>query len=301
MLIVLEGCDGSGKTTLAEALAAKLDGSVISHHGPYTGVDGRALAGTYAAALKPALDGRTVILDRSWLSEPIYARHYRGVESRISKAHQRMLERLAIKAGGVVINCVRPFEAVLESYMRRKGAEYLDNTGQLSNVWKAYFELPSSTFLPTITHDYVQQTTADVVHRLSVLQADYASTRAKRILLVGEKANVRTHAQAAYSIPFVSFSGHGCSEWLAEKLDEAGINESRLRWYNAFMPDGQPAPLEQLCHHGCPVIALGRAASKRLSEVKISHRVVTHPQAHKRFHSGEPYQLIREIQRALSD
>lgn len=70
--IVIDGCDGTGKTTLAEELAARF--GVAVHHSART-PDGIDLITWYQGIL--ALPG-LLILDRGFLSEPVYGPRYHG-------------------------------------------------------------------------------------------------------------------------------------------------------------------------------------------------------------------------------
>ena len=123
MIVILEGPDGAGKTTLAKQLHTWLSASddcAIVHHGPYEGVVSSELARIYFSSLLNALTyNKHVILDRAWYSEPIYAAEYRKVQSRISIAQRRMLERCALSRQGVVIYCNAPLDACAQVFSTR--------------------------------------------------------------------------------------------------------------------------------------------------------------------------------------
>ena len=71
-IIVIDGCDGTGKTTLAEAICRRYDGVYI--HNTYRWPTKMPLYHTAALhrALKLAKT-RLVVIDRLWMSEAIYA------------------------------------------------------------------------------------------------------------------------------------------------------------------------------------------------------------------------------------
>ncbi len=96
-VIVLEGCDGVGKTTLAEALAAQ-HGYTVIHSGRTP--DGTDLADHYGTIL--ALPGR-LVLDRSFISELVYGPLDRG-RSRLSLPAAVTLTRRVAKRSGVLIS-----------------------------------------------------------------------------------------------------------------------------------------------------------------------------------------------------
>ena len=78
-VIVLDGCDGTGKTTIAEAMRAQ-HGYTVIHSGRTP--DGTDIAGRYRDIL--ARPGR-IVLDRSFISELVYGPLFHG-RSRLRQA-----------------------------------------------------------------------------------------------------------------------------------------------------------------------------------------------------------------------
>jgi len=94
--VVIDGCDGTGKTTLAGRLAAR--GFTVVHFGPTpSGVD---LADRYRNVL--AQNGR-LALDRCFVSELVYGPLFRG-RSRISWATVLELATAVAARGGVFVH-----------------------------------------------------------------------------------------------------------------------------------------------------------------------------------------------------
>lgn len=112
-IYILEGADGTGKTTFAERVAAQL---MWDETGPkdvrfiHNTADDRLLPGSlyahYRAQLVDAVqfraDGVATIIDRSFLSEHVYGSIYRK-KPRISARQVRRLERLAYDADIVML------------------------------------------------------------------------------------------------------------------------------------------------------------------------------------------------------
>lgn len=110
-IYLLEGADGTGKTTFAEHMADYLllkgypDVAFI-HNGPEDAQLPGSLYRHYRAQLLDAVErqarGIPTIIDRTFLSEVIYGRLYRG-KSRVTERQARRLERLARDAGMILI------------------------------------------------------------------------------------------------------------------------------------------------------------------------------------------------------
>lgn len=102
---LLEGADGTGKTTFAESITA-YGGRIVHNDVPPKDVD---LYELYLGQIVEALhrrdvEGETTVIDRSFLSEAVYGR-YRG-NPRISKSQRRKLERYCKRNGVVMLGFV---------------------------------------------------------------------------------------------------------------------------------------------------------------------------------------------------
>jgi thymidylate kinase len=113
-VIVLEGCDGTGKTTLAEALAAR-HGYVVIHSGRTP--DGTDLAERYRRIL--AIPGR-LALDRSFISELVYGPldHER---SRLALPAATDLVRRIAARGGVLVHLTGRPDIIADRLRARDG------------------------------------------------------------------------------------------------------------------------------------------------------------------------------------
>lgn len=134
-LVIFEGPDGAGKTTLARAVRDALGDAVLTHHGPYPEVAyGDELAELYMRSVSGTRD---VVLDRCWVSEAPYGLAFRGGWDRLGRGWRGALDRCA--AGGRVYLCLPPWERVLTNWSR--GAdEYLDRQAQLASVYRWYHD-----------------------------------------------------------------------------------------------------------------------------------------------------------------
>jgi thymidylate kinase len=110
--IVIEGCDGTGKTTLADRLATAYEVTVIHADRTPNHID---LTTRYLALL--ARPGR-IVLDRSFLSEPVYGPLYRG-GSRLTPAQVATLARAVADRGGVCVHLTAPAAAIADRIAAR--------------------------------------------------------------------------------------------------------------------------------------------------------------------------------------
>lgn len=289
-LTIFEGPDGSGKSTAAQAYA-EATGAKYVHFSALPRVN-RNLGRMYVEAMLPALLGyQDVVFDRCWLSEMPYGVAFREGRDRLTGASRRMLERLAMRCGAVVVRCQPTWETVKKTYLSRKHLEMLDNDGQLKTVYDLYAE--QGTDLPELVYDYTKE---PVLRQLLVdgarmqphpLGLASAGNWAGRVVLIGEAFAEHKDNDAWYQWPFASFSGEGCSQWLAEKLDLIEVGEDQILWLNS---DQDLSMLYDLKPER--IVALGNQAYDQLYRLKITAATVPHPQAWKRFNHGQRYPLL---------
>ncbi len=161
-LIILEGPDGSGKTTLIKRTAVHCaELPRMTHHGSYIGVED--VSSIYLRDVKHARDDthRLHLMDRSWIAEPIYGSAMRGGACRVSYQQRLWLEETALEAGAVVVLCLPPFEACRAAWASRLDKEYPQREAQLRAVWEGYDAwrraLPGSCLLPVVVYDRTRQ------------------------------------------------------------------------------------------------------------------------------------------------
>lgn len=293
-LTIFEGPDGGGKSTAAKVYAESTGAKYV--HFPALPRVSRSLGRMYVEAMLPALLGyQDVVFDRCWLSEMPYGVAFREGRDRLTDASRRMLERLAMRCGAVVVKCQPAWETVKANYLSRKHMEMLDNEHQLKTVYDLYAE--QGTDLPVFFHDYTKGDLFQIDKMVLDLEPmrftrhplDMASAGNwnGRVVLIGEAFAERKDCDAFYQWPFASFSGEGCSQWLAEKLDLAEVGEDEILWLNS---DQDLSVLHDLTPER--IITLGTEAYQQLYRLKIKAATVQHPQSWKRFKHGQRYPLL---------
>lgn len=167
-LIVLDGPDGAGKTTLAEQLLSRVDNGLYIHNTkPQTHEAWNMHASCLRAAVWESLD-RLVVVDRLFMSESIYGRVYRtGSEYPWAARH---LDRLLYRFGALRIVCAPPVEYVektLERLKKERVELYHHDMGQVAARYLALVTGDDDDYLidrevaPSndLSRDYVEQLT----------------------------------------------------------------------------------------------------------------------------------------------
>jgi thymidylate kinase len=309
-LLIVEGPDGCGKTTLIEALRRRLQSKVI-HHGAYIGE--KEIAHHFMKSMWPAFTGKqNIILDRCWLSDRPYAAYYRKEMSRVHWVDkQRMLERVALSCEACVILCLPPISVARENFTKqlKKGGEYLSGHQRLKDheknleavaTWEKIYHdydtvVPAITDLPVVRYDYTMQEPWEMMRAVEFwreapnLGPGAGAFRPGVTLLVGEQLSPRMKAGFP---PFVSFDDAGCSRFLASVLSGTHVRETGLYFVNAksrgkFINPGFLAALRP-----GKIVALGEVAAEWCRETGHVYETVPHPQYWHRFHSTKPYPLI---------
>lgn len=304
MLTILEGPDGAGKTTLARKIERRL-AATVHHHGAYAGVESTVLR--YWHSIRTARHV-PVVMDRSWLSEPIY-NDLRPVEpryDRVGPAFKRMLARAAWGARALYVLCLPSVETCLRAWRGRPTEEMLRREEMVRLVHARYVALtPKNVDGCLVRYDYTEEGEPDL-DRLEALRPPpdrgpgAGHFAPGNVLLVGEQHS--DPASEVAGVPFFSLNRAGCAAWLAERLDEAGAQEKDLYWINAIDPRGRhvaPAFVERLEPRA--IVALGRVAETWCRVHGVGPYVaVPHPQVWKRFHHHEPYPLVSTLREVLS-
>ena len=182
MLFIFEGPDGSGKSTLIGKLTARLvelgRSPVVRHHGAYIGEG--LIAHHYFDSVYEALNGGCVVMDRSWLAEPIYSRAMRGGSQRLPWEWEAF-EHLAGQAGAVVVVCLPPFEACRAAWESRRASEYPDDEAKLRAVYDGYARSIAkwSREYPTVLYDRTVDPLAEVTIASALRLSEFVAAPAE--------------------------------------------------------------------------------------------------------------------------
>jgi thymidylate kinase len=145
-VVVLEGCDGTGKTTIASALAERHGYAVLHSDRPPGQLD---LAAQYRSIL--ALPGK-IALDRSFISELVYGPFKYG-QSRLSAPDAAELAFRVADRGGVLVHLTGSPDVIAARLRARDGyAPALERISALVEAYRDVFDALAGA-APTITAD----------------------------------------------------------------------------------------------------------------------------------------------------
>lgn len=304
MIIILEGPDGGGKTTLSEYIRQHISDGRMTHtikHGPYKGYDSESLCKTFFRSMTPAITyDDHVIMDRCWLSEPIYGDVYRNGENRIDLPRRRMLERVALSRGAVVIQCQPEFDVCAKTFLSRQNEEYLDNVEQLKKVYDEYEVLGTRTHLPIIQYDYTQDDPTELLAKLTQLSIENlhiggGAFKQNNYLFLCDKGPQANLKHNTVVIPFINFNDNdGPSRMLATTLEREGISEADCYWVNTVLPNGKPSSTEFLTKlKPKKIFAIGNNAYGWALQNNVKAQKLPPPLFHMQNFPDQPYNITQ--------
>ena len=124
--IILEGCDGVGKTTVAQILRNRLNMAIYSPNRPQHKMEGRKQA-LYLINMMRHSSG--LIFDRSHLSEFVYAPLYRNYDARYILDFEIPSNTYAFI-----------LTAITDDLIERFDGEFI-NTSDIANISAGYFDI----------------------------------------------------------------------------------------------------------------------------------------------------------------
>lgn len=297
MLVIIEGPDGAGKTTLTRQIVSQVpdDRSVTIHH---------AQPPRYHALreYEDPLHGYSptnedVICDRWHLGEYVYPEILQRPTSFDPPARLHV-ELFFKKLGALVVHLDPPYDVIRRNIINRGVETELDRqaTERFSETCELFRYAVLACGLPTyhitqrmhgennvaeiIAHARRLERTATVLEPFTT----YVGGQLIETLLVGDvRGTVRNpvHGLSPAFVPYPDTSGHFLMSALLEAVyPNVGV-------INANDTDDIVDALDVIDFTGPrQVVALGAKAHNRLNVLGIEHGVVPHPQFIRRFHHG---------------
>ena len=296
MRIVLEGCDCTGKSTLAQVLAKRIKEvfgvSEVMHF--HEGLPPVMINLFEYYALK-ALAYDFCIHDRLHLGECTYGMVYR-CDDRLGPIGQHIIDHI-IRSNGFGIICNPPLEDVVKCWQKRIDCEYVKDQSSLRRVYESYRTYSEGDGGAWWMIDPFQLLEQDaVLRRIQLHSLRYKSIpfiygigpSTAETLIVGEMSNHPVH-----DLPF--FSTTGSSAYLIKTLMSLGIGHDYYLT-NASYIDGSlrlMRPIIKELRRLKRVFALGHQATKLLRQQEIPCISMPHPQFYNRFKHHEEVDYLK--------
>jgi hypothetical protein len=314
LLILLEGPDGGGKTTLAAALRAAWDGPfTLIHTGPPDPPD-RCVYQEYEQQLDELAERCTgwcelIVLDRWHLGDPIYARYRADPTPRASPGGVLHIDMAVSALGAVKVMCLPPFSVVLRRVLR--DGDWFIDVADLPRIYGEYaaaaalynYGIPDWELDPAVVAKSLIGKARNCAllasHLSGPSDGTYTGALLPGVIFAGDELGGQTEkgTRLGFVRPFTPKLPGSCSEWLMSALLAAGgdiMNTCGL--VNANDPGVDLAELARI-RPGARWVALGKRASAALAEARIEHREAHHPQWARRFRHSDHAGYVNELRR----
>ena len=151
MIIIIEGPDGAGKTTLANKIKDQTGYLLMHRSQPKTEEDKKRMMDEYMQVIK---SGKNCVFDRSWYSEMVYGPVMRDA-SVITYPQMYELERMLARNGALIIHCTGPEIALWKRCLKR-GEDYITDRETFSKIYTGFDELMHDVphIVPVLTYEY---------------------------------------------------------------------------------------------------------------------------------------------------
>lgn len=150
MIIILEGPDGSGKTTLAKQLSRQT-GYPYEHRSKPENEEEKAKM--MIEYLQMCKSRQNLIVDRCWYSEMVYGKVMRD-QSYIDYTQMYELERMLAKGGAIIIYCTAS-KAALWMRATQRGEDYITSRDDFNAICEEYEKLMSVPhYIPVVRYEY---------------------------------------------------------------------------------------------------------------------------------------------------
>lgn len=323
MIVVVEGADGTGKTTLARACVDHFGERRSTYlHSTYAEDQWALDAGLLRSAVTAHLRGELAVLDRHWVGDNVYGATFRGRTG----VWVRRMDSVLRRYGALYVLAAPPVE-VVERLFAQVNAERSEMYASVTEVARRYRELYRGTGRPSGSADsYVEQEAAagGWARRDDVLGYDRTLWRKPPAALVLDRARALELTVEPYDplglnlagkpgpdvtllagdrlaraedLTWPFFANDNCSAYLTAAIHHAGISETRLAYVNAVRPDGGIETHLSLAASNCRrVVALGGTAHAVCGRLDVKvETLLRHPQWERRFnHRGDYHAQLRE-------
>ncbi len=241
-MIIIEGPDGTGKTTLAKKLrvALGLSSNAILHSGPPTKTGPHNVSGAWVDYTGVVFSSETpvnAVMDRFIYGERVYGPLLRN-DRRFTIVHQRMIERLLFSTRSVVVFCLPPYEQARDNWKARREAkgELITDERVYEQTYQEFERIRREVQLPCIVWDPFLWPVEDLVKAIRNAKPPinvgpgHGMFSSDSTLLVGD---FLSHDGQPMSWPAIEYASYSPMYKLTVQLELARIREDQLYWVNS--------------------------------------------------------------------
>lgn len=276
MIIVMEGCDATGKTTLAD-LIANARGSEVRHFGPPEQHPLTEWGMQFDEGVV-----QNVIFDRLHWGEPVYAPIYRD-GSELGVTGFRWFEMMLAARGAITVLAEGDPDAILQRIISLNDDYVEHSLDHVNRISTAYQELRPQALTPVYAHniDAGEVLSSDTIAQVALTRATdvpravwatgYIGVPTPAVLLVTDSDTDASNPFVTLPLPPYPYTP---GELLLDAIIQYFPSASRV-WGFVKASDDLPALWDEL---GRPrIVALGGYASDAISEMGLPHGVSLHP------------------------
>jgi len=292
MIIILEGSDKTGKSTLAKYIRAKYDFDYIKCSRP----KGDPYIEYMEILQKIATTGGNWVIDRFLIGESVYGPIYRG-ESKLDDVKIRNIELKALSLNPLLIYCYDDVKNIKKRFKELK--EDFAKTKDIEKILELYEEQVEKSILPCTFHhmmtplDLIKTKRIDFIIEKLMDRGVYfntvtGNTKNPAVIFVGESRN--ENQKKEYKKVGQPFDFGPASKYLFKKIKETGnyihkiliINSDSEEFKVVIERFDNPNEIKRP-----KIIALGKKANNMLNILNIKHDLLPHPQYMNRFYPND--------------
>ncbi|KKN86943.1 hypothetical protein LCGC14_0265060 [marine sediment metagenome] len=293
-IIILEGIDGIGKSTIAQRLV-ELDGG-RSLHFPHIA---KNRLFEWLSQMQQALvdfPDMNVVVDRLHLSELAYGPLVRGEEG-LTQFEIWVLEGWLRAHDAYLFLLDGHNQHTLDRFQERyRGVVDWRGVSQFLRYGFEFSHLTKTLVRSADLNVMVDRIRNFITYEPVTITDDGMGTVMPEVWFVGEQHNLKDKN----FLPNTTLSG-GCGKHLFKAFKVAGFNWDRVHVSNAYDDDGVPYPLyDKWAALGYPkVVALGGKAMAALAAYDVRSAGVWHPQYMRRFHANDVLGYAENLRKAV--
>ena len=294
-VIILEGCDKTGKTTLAKRLSEVTGYNIIKCSAPE--------GDPYIEYVSKLFNVDNVIFDRFCYGELVYGPIYRK-KSQLSDVQLYNIELLLQARDAQLIYCYADQDFIVEKFKTED--ETFAKEEDINQILLRYDDVVKNSRIKVSRHkipteSFEAPSVSSVSHVL--INSQYVGSLTPDVVFVGEKNNLNAMPKyKEFSLPF----DFGRSSTILRKLiKDVGLTSYGMT--NAFkhhLPSDQQASTLRAEFDALKprvVVALGNVAAKALKEVDVKHVVMWHPSFLGRFKGAQRADYLTKLQSLCSN